>query len=331
MVHAEAIAVQEDQTKAAAAAEVPASTVGAAHSSPCAAETVTQFELYTPSVDADGDTDMEAGSSSDDDDDDDSDEDMEDIDEVAYEQVLILDTPAFPAANVPRLPRLSSIRVSSLEPYPPSTRDGAAFLGRGTPADPSRLADWAAPALPLRSRTPSLPSWSPEPPFFPPDMVTPPPAAAMPTDFSMNIGGAEMSWLDPTLHAQSASPSPSPMPAVFPGAMPVFDAGSGFVFDGMPMPPMDSATPNPTGCALHGSFLECLRAPGCSGPGLGAAPFYAPACPSFPTQTPALAAPGAELTPTFAAPSAVFPNPELAQFVRSHLVPGSVTLGNALG
>ncbi|KAH9847800.1 hypothetical protein C2E23DRAFT_889588 [Lenzites betulinus] len=301
----------------------------------------TQFEHYDPSqngsVDADGDIDMDAV---DDDEEEEEDEDEDatgedEVPETVYEQVLVLEPPppAPPRAHRPRLPRLSSIRVSSLEPYPsPTTKDGVPFVGRGTPADPMRLAEWAAPALPLPPQTSSPQSWSPEPLYFTPDMVPPPPLPVS-VGYDMDVTANAMAWLDPVLHPPSVSPSPSPVPNVIPGA---------FVFTDLSVPQpqpsfsgalamVPSAPLSPTGCALHESFLECLQGTGCAGPGLGAghlppsssSPFFIspPAAPAVP-----------ELTSVFAPPPpAVFPNQELAQFVRSHLVPGSVSLSHALG
>ncbi|KAI8977850.1 hypothetical protein BD414DRAFT_539095 [Trametes punicea] len=415
VVHAEALAAQEAHAKAVASAShqlrVQPELENAVAANP---DPPTQFEHYTPpehDVDADGDTTMEDASSSSEDssdpdldsdtdsDDDDSDSELDsDADSIdnttpppSYEKVLIL-TPAQPdgAPTLPRLPRLSSIRVFGLDPHPPSTRDGVPFIGRGTPADRQRLADWAAPAPPLRLRTPSpspAPIWAPEPLYFTQDMVPEPalPAADLPssaeagmrTAFGMDVlDGAHpngLSWLDPALRAESLSPSPTPAPTAFPDVPPSpvahFDIPAhvpvGFPFPSPPSAYAASPSPgplSPTGCALHESFLECLQAPGCAGPTLGASPpflFSSPSpssssssclssCPSSPPS------PSSPLSTSFSPPSCVqsdasseelfspptlappasvaFPNQELAQFVRSHLSPGgSVTLGHALG
>ncbi|KAI0365489.1 hypothetical protein BV20DRAFT_982516 [Pilatotrama ljubarskyi] len=420
----------------------------------------TQFEFYTPpDVDADGDTDMDsadtsadAGDFDDDDDDDDDDEDDGEYSsgvetpQATYEQVIVLDTPSSaPSASslpqptpapstypaVPRLPRLSSIRISNLEPHPPSTRNGVSFIGRGTPADPKRLADWKAPAPPLPSRQRAMEVWTPDSApmglFFTQEMVPQPslPLAPMGAsthegmqadvdvrmqmqpgfDMSMSMGvnmhmdvdvGVNMhgrlAWLDPSLRAGSLSPSPSgaasPSSPFIHGSHtpnPAFDNSSSSGA-GYPFPDVSSARPelglhpavagagtlSPTGCALHESFLECLRAPdgcACAGPALDACAPSAHPLPSLslspspsPSYSPTPSPPhhsvsaesgmaigmememglgmevgsgggvgmgmgGAAALP----PSAVFPNQELAQFVRSHLVPGSVTLGRALG
>lgn len=347
VVHAEAAAA--DAKTAAAATPAP---VFSAEQLPGTAATAhesrhTQFELYAPSqyvsVDADGDTCMETESSSEDDDEDDEDSDDEDMEqdvvEVAYERVLILDTPASPISTPPRLPRLSSIRVSSLEPYPPSVRDGVSFIGRGTPADPQRLADWGTP---VRSRALSSPPWTPEPLFFTPDMVpqmtTTVNASIMQPDFNMDTAGLGMSWLDPSLHAESMSPSPSPTPTSYQPSMSSYDDSTNpvsFGFAGVTVPhPVFSDDPishNPplgaTGCAVHESFLECLRGSGCSGPGLGAPSVFAAPSPSLESVMPDI-----ELAPVLAAVAPPpFPNPVLTQWVRSCIPSGSVTLGHALG
>ncbi|OJT04434.1 hypothetical protein TRAPUB_4890 [Trametes pubescens] len=352
VVHAEAAAVD---AKAAAAVATPAPVFSAEQLSATSAPTTacegghTQFELYAPSIsiDGDGDTYMETESSSEDDDEDDEDSDDEDMDvdiaDVAYERVLILDTPASPISTVPRLPRLSSIRVSSLEPHPPSARDGVSFIGRGTPADPLRLADWAAPPPPLPSRALSSPSWTPEPLFFTPDMVPQVTTAintiTMQPDFGMDTGGLGMSWLDPSLHAESVSPSPSPTPTSYQPGMSCYDNSTdpvSFAFAEATVPhsevfssvPITHTTPlSPTGCALHESFLECLRAPGCAGPGLGAPSFFSAAS-SLPLQP---VMPDGERTPALAAVPPPFPNQALTQWVCSRIPSGSVTLGHALG
>ncbi|KAI0325146.1 hypothetical protein GY45DRAFT_283486 [Cubamyces sp. BRFM 1775] len=255
-------------------------------------EGTVQFEHYTPPqyVDADGDSAMSepavTPSQSEDmdeteDDEDDEDEDDSELSESdadtpppEYEHVMILDTP--PAAAVPaptptpspialvaphtttpahrhRLPRLASIRVYGLEPFPPASRNGVPFIGRGTPADRQRLADWAAPPQPLpfslplplyvsprssmsphASLSPEPMAWgpatgtatgvgegsSPEPVFFTEDMIPQPPqpspslsSQGMTAEFGMNGMNANMTWLDPALRAESLSPSPSPSPA----------------------------------------------------------------------------------------------------------------------
>ncbi|KAI0650181.1 hypothetical protein C8Q79DRAFT_998087 [Trametes meyenii] len=387
VVHAETVAAQQAHAVAnATAGPAPQLTVAATgtavpdvqadeNATPGSATTTTptQFELYTPpqpqpgNVDADGDVDMDADSSSDDDGDE-EDEEGEDEDSTAYEQVMILDTPA--ASRLPRLPRLSAIRVSGLECHLPSTRDGAMFIGRGTPADRQRLADWAAPAPPLPPRASTPASWTPEPLFFTQDMVPPPispsvhASNAMPgLDFGttpsglggMDLDKGALSWLDPTLRTGSLSPSPSPTPAPYipafvsslnNGGPPPFGTTSASPMAFGALPIIDPTPVSPTGCTIHRTFLECLQSPICAGPALAAA-FFPPLTPS-PSPSPSPTPPGpfsaptlpsssgivpaASFAPAFAAPPpAVFPNQELAQFVRSHLVSGSVTLGHALG
>ncbi|KAI0833865.1 hypothetical protein BC628DRAFT_62960 [Trametes gibbosa] len=344
VVNAEIAAAQAQVTAAPPEAPTVPSSPLPVLAQPATNDITTQFEHYDPSqtgaVDADGDADMDAVEDDEEEYDDGEDDAIgeDDVPEALYEQVMVLEPPPPAPARPyrPRLPRLSSIRVSSLEPYPsPTTKDGVSFIGRGTPPDPMRLAEWAAPAPPLPPRASSPQSWTPEPLYFTPDMVPPTPAPAS-VGFDMDVTANAMSWLDPVLHPHSVSPSPSPVPTSIPG----FDSNSvagGFVFPDLPSPEQPTysgalatspPTPlSPTGCALHESFLECLRAPGCAGPGLGAAsaaasPFFVP-----PPVAPAVP----ELAPAFPAPPAVFPNQELAQFVRSHLVPGSVSLSHALG
>ena len=156
-----------------------------------------EFKLYTQDdADADMAADGDVGYSSDwdsDEDDDDDDEDDEDgmlVDEAnpedsnapTYGALVALDSDAntdITATRLsrtkpqPRLPPLSSIRVYALEAVPEQTaRNGVPFMGRGTPVDRQRRADWAAPARPCLpySRLPYLQQqahtqvWSPSPP-----------------------------------------------------------------------------------------------------------------------------------------------------------------------
>ncbi|KAI0636327.1 hypothetical protein C8Q77DRAFT_1156007 [Trametes polyzona] len=355
IVHAEALAFQEAQAKAAAEAQAQAEAEAAAAEAQAASVTAmedasvteTQFEFYVPPTPAAAQAGAHEDAAMDVDliDEDEDDEDVDEASVVAYEKVMILDIPETAQLKVPRLPRLAAVRARSLEPHP-SSRKGFTFIGRGTPADPQRLADWAAPAVPLPPRAPSPAAWDPEPLFFTSDMIPPPSTvggtSAIQTDFPLGTIGGAMSWLDPALHAESLSPSPSPVSSfgITPAAL---GQGDPYQSTSSPSPFMDAAPLNPTGCALHESFLDCLRAPGCAGPGLSSmpSPFFSCPYPSVPStslacspsasQMVAATSSNAELTPSFAAPSAVFPNQELAQFVRSHLVPGSVTLGHALG
>lgn len=382
-----------------------------------------EFKLYTPStcseatrLDADGDTDMDAGYSSDwdsDEDEDDEDDDMLDADlddgEPTYDAVVALDgSPT--TTRKPQLPRLSSIRVYALEAVPEQTgRNGVPFMGRGTPVDRQRRADWASPPKPALPDEFSLPqTWTPTP-SPPATFYSPSPElgfasidAGLPLQMGMDMGmssvyqqqgspmpislpmqvhmpapvslpsstpyspnmmaqpyGDCLSWLDPSLRAQSASASPSPSPAP-PSS--VFIAGMGYP----PTPPpaeypmqipstpspasspnastssssVDSSpslgSPSPTGCALHASFLQCLQSSGCapffSAPPVSVSPSPCPApAPSVSVCAPPLP----EVVPYNQSMGGVgggmFPNQELAHFVRTHLVPGSVTLSHALG
>ncbi|KAH9895777.1 hypothetical protein C8Q73DRAFT_451303 [Cubamyces lactineus] len=331
--------------------------------------TPVQFELYTPSqyVDADGDSTMSQPAASQgpegqgdmegvEEDEEDEDEDDSELSESdadtpppEYEHVMILDTPPAPTSSVAlvaphtttpahrhRLPRLSSIRVYGLEPFPPSSRNGVPFIGRGTPADRQRLADWAAPPLPLyvcprpslsphASLSPEPMTWgstmttvdassSPEPVYFTEDMIPQPPQPSpslsgqgMTPEFGLNGMNANMTWLDPTLRAESLSPSPSPSPA--PPSFPSSSSSSSSLIpqtyssfptpfssgDGMSCPAsnlslmmgvgggmqmLGALSPTGTGCALHESFLECLQAPGCACAGPGYASAAGPTSPS---------------------------------------------------
>ena len=108
---------------------------------------------------------MDAGYSSDWDSDEDEDK-SEDDDLLfdAHAQTQDGPTPFDNAANAgwspggqafgpPRLPPLASVPVYGLECVPEQTsRNGVPFMGRGTPADRARRAEWAAPAIPLLPR-----------------------------------------------------------------------------------------------------------------------------------------------------------------------------------
>ncbi|KAI0761613.1 hypothetical protein BD413DRAFT_674380 [Trametes elegans] len=365
----EALAVEEAQTQLHAQVEVDVAEKAQAGLAPAEA----QFELYTPTefadehgLDADGDITMDDAADEEDEDDDedegedaDVEDDIEDAPPPAYEQVIILNTPQTPPTNKPRLPRLSSIRILGLDGELPRNADGVAYIGRGTPVERQRLNEWAAPAVPIQYRAQSPAALSPEPFYFTPDMVpqvdmqtSSSPTSSVDTDmtaaFAMDFDSSSMSWLDPSLRADSVSPSPSPAPIFFPAfeapmasgaltpaAVPQPNFGVPSAIDNTP------SESSPTGCALHGSFLECLQAPGCAGPLLagpsGPAPPYLPLAVSLPPRpsSPMPCATAVDTPPlimtSFTAPPAVFPNKELTQFVRSHLVPGSVTLGHALG
>ncbi|RPD55005.1 hypothetical protein L226DRAFT_266937 [Lentinus tigrinus ALCF2SS1-7] len=372
-----------------------------------------EFKLYTPSTCTqerlDADVDMDVGYSSDWDSDEDEDEDDDmfldedsDSDAPTYDALVALDGAA---ANTPKLPRLSSIRVYALEAVPEQTgRNGVPFMGRGTPVDKQRRADWAAPARPFfpfvsqpwsvhSTPQPEYYSPSPEMPFQQPGMQMaagmemtmdvgydgamqvdvqvqmPVPTA---TPFGMNVipqmeqAFAQqqqqqecLSWLDPALRAESMSPSPSPAPTSilslsgsaypsqpqqdihdFPAHTPSPDLSSSSSCSSTSSSSLGS--PSPTGCAWHATFLQCLQSPA------GCAPFFAPAAPA-PAPAPVMEAyapppPVVDPVPVPVASGVdmgvgvgisvgmgMFPNQELAQFVRSHLVPGSVTLSHALG
>ncbi|TBU40293.1 hypothetical protein BD309DRAFT_1003190 [Dichomitus squalens] len=268
VIHAEALTAQRLYPQAPSTAsdsDVPPSPVAS----------TAQFTLYTPSscaaaarVDADGDTDMDAGYSSDWD----SDEDEEEKSEAEDDDLLFdahaqthddglhpLDddggahTGWSPGAQAfggpPRLPRLATVPVYALECVPEQTaRNGVPFMGRGTPVDRARRADWAAPAvalLPLsramdfayqpwlRQATPVQVASPPQEFYAPhpqtqmlyPDMglgfdpmqmqidVQAPMPVSVPLPMQMQYAHAEcMPWLDPALRAESSSPSPSPAP-----------------------------------------------------------------------------------------------------------------------
>ncbi|KAI0711826.1 hypothetical protein C8T65DRAFT_647421 [Cerioporus squamosus] len=386
----------------------------AADPKPVQAAPQAEFQLYTPSTCTqerlDADVDMDVGYSSDwdsdEDDDDDDDDDMlldsdSDSDAPTYDALVALDgTASTPfgshGPDTPKLPRLSSIRVYALEAVPEQTgRNGVPFMGRGTPVDKQRRADWAAPArppLPAAMRFVSQPwsshssppseyfSPSPELPFQQPGMqVTagmemgmavgydsamqvdvqvqvqmPVPTA---TTFGMTASvvpqmeqayGQQqecLSWLDPALRAESMSPSPSPAPTSVASYSPAVLSPMQDYPAHTPSPDLSISSassslsslgsPSPTGCAWHATFLQCLQSPGC-------APFFAPPSPSpapsadayVPVPPPIDPVPvpvPVPVAPFSSGGIGMFPNPELAQFVRSHLVPGSVTLSHALG
>ncbi|KAI0750231.1 hypothetical protein C8Q80DRAFT_1269970 [Daedaleopsis nitida] len=397
-----------------------------------------EFKLYTPSTctqartDADGDSDMDVGYSSDwdsdeDEDDDEDDDLLMDTDGTlpTYDAVIALDGQE-PTAT--KLPRLASIRVYALEAVPEqNARNGVPFMGRGTPVDRQRRADWASPPRPCFSSFSHQP-WTPSAQFFAPS-----PQIAFSAPMQVDAGVYQMSvsahspygaspmqvdepyvpveppcmpWLDPALRAESASPSPSPVPSVIvPPSLPSFapppyssvPLSSAVVHD-IPSVSVEllsssisssssssaasdasaptTGSPSPTGCAWHATFLQCLQSPGCApffasepalapAPALAPTPMYAaPPVPTDPVSGPALSpvqdstpfvgqapvSPPPQLPPYAQNADAtgmgvgvggvgvgegtamgMFPNQELAQFVRSHLVPGSVTLSHALG
>ncbi|KAI1792085.1 hypothetical protein LXA43DRAFT_972697 [Ganoderma leucocontextum] len=246
VVQAEEVAAQQflSQAPSTASDSVPSSPV------------TVPFTLYTPSscaaaalVDADGDTDMDVGYSSDWDSDEDEDK-SEDDDLLfdAHAQTYDGINPFDNAANVgwspgaqafgpPRLPPLASVPVYALECVPEQMgRNGVPFMGRGTPVDRARRAEWASPAVPLLPRvigmSVSCASWMrhsrPCRGFYAPQPQLEMPYPEMDMGFdAMQIDVQPqaqlgqhhqyahpecMSWLDPALRAASLSPSPSPVP-----------------------------------------------------------------------------------------------------------------------
>ncbi|KAM5544871.1 hypothetical protein V8D89_001769 [Ganoderma adspersum] len=268
----------------------PSTASDSAPSSPVTAP----FTLYTPSscaaaalVDADGDTDMDAGYSSDWDSD--EDEDRSEDDDLLFDAHAQTQTyaglapyPFDPAANAntnannnagwtpggqafgpPRLPPLASVPVYALECVPEQTgRNGVPFMGRGTPVDRARRAEWSSPAVPLLPRVMAMDVWmrhshsdsrhtfyaSHQPEIgngmafpamemgmememgFEPmqiDCVQPQPEVQV--QVQIQFGQEEyaqqhecMPWLDPALRAASSSPSPSPGPCPVPIPVPAY-------------------------------------------------------------------------------------------------------------
>ncbi|PIL28359.1 hypothetical protein GSI_09510 [Ganoderma sinense ZZ0214-1] len=265
------------------------------------------FTLYTPSscaaaalVDADGDMDMDAEYSSDWD----SDED-EDLLFDAHAQTFDGVDPFSNATNAPTnlggqafgpptLPPLASVPVYALECVPEQTgRNGVPFVGRGTPVDRARRAEWLSPAVPLLPRAMAMDLWMrhsrSSPAFYAPQPLMSMGFEPMQIDIQPQFEQQEyaqhecMPWLDPALRAASSSPSPSPVPAV-PYTVPCTPAHQleqpdfAMATPEYPSTPdlssspsssssslSQSGSPSPTGCAWHATFLQCLQSPtGCA-------------------------------------------------------------------
>ena len=153
-----------------------------------------QAEFKQDDADADMAADGDVGYSSDWDSDEDDDEDEDDEDDMLvnednsldsnapmYDALVALNSDSNTDTTTPRIPRtkpqlrlplLSSVRVYVLEAVPEQTgRNGVPFMGRGTPVDRQRRADWAAPAqpclpyshLPLVQQQTQTQVWSPSP------------------------------------------------------------------------------------------------------------------------------------------------------------------------
>ncbi|KAH9926532.1 hypothetical protein B0H21DRAFT_764062 [Amylocystis lapponica] len=213
---------------------------------------------------------------------------------------------------IPHIPCLSSIRVPYLEPTPFVSPEGKAFMGRGTPVDRQRLADWSyclsafgfgargeewTPMLFLPSVL-SAPAASPPPArvslmsdlddlyidggLFPGEaaLLAPYPEPVTPVgSFSYSPTPSEHSWLDiparPSTSAAGLSSSVDPLTP-----------------DLLPAPPTDtlSTASSQTGCAWHSSFLQCLL-----GTGVGSGCSCMPCAPAMPAVTPAPALPAANV------------------------------------
>ncbi len=182
--------------------------------------------LYTPStckesrVDADGDADMDYSSDWDSDEDEEEDDDFMDTDLdgtlPTYDEVLALDGAADPSykPGAIKLPPLSSIPVFALEGVPePTGRNGVPFMGRGTPVDRQRRADWAtlsAPLIPISLRfTPS--QWSPTPP--PTEYYSPSPEMAFSTPNIVQVNPGMHVGYDSAASMQMPMQVDLPLPA----------------------------------------------------------------------------------------------------------------------
>ncbi|KAI0788322.1 hypothetical protein C8Q74DRAFT_673329 [Fomes fomentarius] len=173
---------------------------------------------------------MDVGYSSDWDSDEDEEEDDDfmdmDIDGTlpTYDEVLALDCAADPShkPGAIKLPPLSSIPVFALEGVPePTGRNGVPFMGRGTPVDRQRRADWAtppAPFIPTSLRfTPS--QWSPTPP--PTEYYSPSPemAFSIPNTVQVNPG------MDVGYDSAASMPMPMPIQVDLPMPAPTAQYG----------------------------------------------------------------------------------------------------------